>query len=643
MKSTTKLVFSTLFMALLVTSVLASLNSVTAQETTPKYGGTFVATYNHEHKSLNPMFRWDDQALRVAQIGFYSSLVGIDYMFGTGEVYPMLAKSWEVSPDAKVYTFSLYENITWHDGVKFTSADVKWTIEEIIDKKGASYAYFEDVNKIETPDDYTVKITLNNPNAAWLVLLGGYYAPVILPKHLYEGTDWSTNPYNEKPVGTGPFKVVEWVRGSHLTLEAYDDYHLGRPYLDRIIIRAPIPYPTAVGMLKAGEIATILSNPPPSEALDMEKNAKLDVFWSNHWVMNHWVFNLRREPFDDLRVRQAIVHSLDIPDITARLTLGTSMSSPGYWFQDNWAYNPDATQLEYDPEKAEELLDEAGLPRDPVTGIRFKVELGTWTTPPGPDHAILVKEYLRHVGIEATVVVLTWPEYAAKVVERLDFDIANFGGIAGPDPVEFEKFVTSTGYRNTAGFNSPRIDELMLLGRSNFDEEIRADSYREVQQILADKVNRITIYEHLVPTVSSSAFAGTAYDMSTLGRGYQLYNWAATYLKLGHDISPMDARDAIADAEQKIGELEEEEYDVSISLSRLSDAESALLAGDYTNAKEYSLQAPALAIAPKGETGEAGETGDESVTEPPYQLWTGILVAILIAIVVGVYLFQRKS
>ena len=210
-----------LLAAFLTLSTIMTSIGLASGQTQPKYGGTMIVALNTEPKTLNTADIYDNMAMRITR-NIATRLVKYDMGFN---IIPDLAESWEISPDSKEYTFHLVRNAVWTDGVKTTSADVKYTLETIIAEKHFQWEEIADIERIETPDDYTVKIFLKVPNVVLLARLCDVFgdAFIMLPKHLYEGTDWSTNPYNEKPVTNGPFKFVEWVKGSHITIEANEN------------------------------------------------------------------------------------------------------------------------------------------------------------------------------------------------------------------------------------------------------------------------------------------------------------------------------------------------------------------------------------------------------------------------------------
>lgn len=619
--------------ALLSSSMIFTNLGMFANAVTPKYGGTLIVGFAYEQLSMNPHYRKDEQAARLSIMGYLDPLVGNDDWFGTGEVYPILAKSWEVSPDATVYTFHLYENVSWHDGHKFTSHDVAYTFTEIKEESGATVRFFEDMDRIETPDDYTVKIILKNPNAGLLAQLGGYYAPGILPAHIYEGTDWTINPANQAPIGTGPFKFVEWVKGDHTILEAYDDYHLGRPYLDRVIVRAPIPEATAMPLLRAGEISYYGVEVPAADALALKDDPNFQYFVVPDNTLQAITFNMLHEPFDDVRVRKAICMAINRTDITERVTMGFATPAAGAYYKDHWAFNPDAQQLEYNPERAEELLDEAEYPRDPQTGIRFTTSLGTHTNPMVAPVKPVAKEYLKAIGIEISLWEMKWPEYWERVL-RGDYDMGTLAGLTAPDPVDYEKVCTSTGYANIQGMQElypeeqARIDELMMQGKSTFDKEERAEYYREVQQIMIDVMPRFFLWEGASPQVFSAEYGLPPFTQEATGRGYTIHRYYKTFWTKGSDISPESAMEAIEHAETELNELADKGYNVTDAMNTINSAKTAYDGGDYVRAFNLANDAADMALPPSG---------------IPYEIYAAVAVAAIIIVGSAAYFYKKRK
>ncbi|MGB9777971.1 MAG: ABC transporter substrate-binding protein, partial [Candidatus Bathyarchaeales archaeon] len=242
----------------LTTAVILLISSIAfTVKAQPRYGGTLIIGLSSEppHLVLCGPPTWAFYQV-CNQIG--NPLVDFDPE--TLEWRPCLAESWQITSTAENMTikFNLVKNATWHDGHPFTSADVKFTYENI----SRMYNSFVDsmmknyVSSIETPDNYTVIFNFNTPWAP--ALYPGYFGGsgiCIMPKHLYEGTDIPNNPYNTKPVGTGPFKFKEWKKGDYIILERNENYWKGGlPYLDKIIFKI-IPSATAMALaFETGEI-----------------------------------------------------------------------------------------------------------------------------------------------------------------------------------------------------------------------------------------------------------------------------------------------------------------------------------------------------------------------------------------------------
>jgi peptide/nickel transport system substrate-binding protein len=186
----------------------------------PAYGGRLVFATQEPSILLPPATV--SHSTHFSCNSIFSTLVEFDFDFNWK---PYLAESWEISSDGLTYTFHLVKNATWHDGEPVTSADVKFSIEEISMQYHSQFATMSAViDKIETPDDYTVVFKLSEPSAVFKYIFHPRNLPGIAPKHLYEGTDILQNEYNWAPIGCGPFKLKEYVAGDHITLEKNENY-----------------------------------------------------------------------------------------------------------------------------------------------------------------------------------------------------------------------------------------------------------------------------------------------------------------------------------------------------------------------------------------------------------------------------------
>jgi peptide/nickel transport system substrate-binding protein len=442
--------------------------------------GEFRVALAAEPVSLNPNLRSDDAAFSVSQ-NFYNKLVTLDADY---RVIPDLATRWDISSDGLTYTFYLAQNVKWHDGNPFTSADVKWTCETIAREKGIAQDVANRITAIETPDAATVIMRLKEPLASFVPSLA-WYGTFILPKHVYEGSDWTKNLANEKPVGTGPFKFVEWVKGDHITGVANKDYFKRGPFLDQVIWRFPKTAPLGPDLVVQGQADYSQASPPRERVAELQKTTGVQVktFAStNRYFLG---INVRRKPLDDLRARQAINMAVDRPAILSRAfagfgTPGVGMYTPGI----PWAYNSNAQAPAYDRTSAEKLLDDAGVKRG-ADGIRFKPVLIAQNVSPFKETAQIVQEQLRAVGIEANLALLASADVETRVYQQKDFDLWVNDGSFGPDPENLNLRFGSTGSLAPLGYSSAEFDTAMGEGARQPKVEDRAKAYFRAQEILA--------------------------------------------------------------------------------------------------------------------------------------------------------------
>jgi peptide/nickel transport system substrate-binding protein len=483
-----------------------------AQVQGPRYGGILVMDIDYNAKSLNLAPQYDDAAQRLNYMGIFDRLVTVTPVEFGAKIYPDLAYSWNISPDGKTYTFLLFKNVTWHDGVKFASADVKWTLDKLIAEKAASgHQYLTDVKSVVAPDDYTVVITLNNPDATFLLNLGYYWMAGILPKHLYEGTDWNTNPYNLKPVGTGPYKFVEYVAADHATFEAYDKYHLGRPYVDRVVINFIPNLATHILRQERGESVFSYGFLPYTQIAAWKSNPNLRTYVIEDTILNWLGFNLKRKPYDDVRVRQAIAYGINRTDITQRVSVGLARAPDTVFMSKMLFTDPAIKQPEYNPARAEQLLDQAGLPRG-SDGTRFKTTLLYAPAINAEDIAPVIKDNLKKIGVDVVLSMVDYPTSIDITCTRHDFDVALAAGHHGPDPNAWTDFVITGAYRNAMQYSNLRVDELFKLGKATLDPALRQKYYSEIQQILVTDMPQISLMEHRRATAVDAKWHGFFFE-----------------------------------------------------------------------------------------------------------------------------------
>ena len=466
-----------------------------------RFGGTLVVRAFGDPGTLNGGITTASVTHTVAD-SIYSGLVQLDAQF---RVTPDLAERWTVSPDGRTYTFSLARNVRWHDGRLFTSADVKFTYEQVLLKYHArTRAGLEGVlESIGTPNPSTVVFRFKRPFGAFLQRADVTEAP-ILPRHLYEGTDILQNPNNATPVGTGPFEFKEWARGAQVTLIKNEHYFKpGLPIIDQVVFRVLPQTALAVVALERGEVDFLDSVPAPDvERLRNAKTISLAPTLAGpggSFCISTLIPNLTRAPLDNLKVRQAIYHAINRDFIVLAVLGGqgrvaTAPISRGI----TWAYHPGLTQFRYDVSRANALLDESGFPRGPG-GTRFGLTYVAAITQ--IRYAEVIRDNLRDVGIDVNIVPLEFTAAVERVFVRKDFDLGFASYCNGPDPdIGVKRMYISSNiqpipFSNGASYRNARIDELFDLAAGSLDVKERGRHYRAIQETLVRDLPYIWLVE----------------------------------------------------------------------------------------------------------------------------------------------------
>jgi peptide/nickel transport system substrate-binding protein len=487
---------------------------------------TLVLSMSYEPKFLNVNYD-SDLGAPYQNMNIYSKL--INYSYSDSQLFGDLAESWTVAPDGLTYTFPLRKGVKWHDGTPFTSADVVWTIEDILREGNAavSYKMISDIDTVTAPDDFTVVITLKKANSAFLSNLASYYGFNILPKHLYEGTDVRTNPHNTAPIGTGPFKFAESVPGSHTVMVANPDYFGEGPYIDTLVFRTIPDLATAMSALQAGETAYSIASPAPGEVAHLASVPGIKVDSSTSPIVMWFGFNFDRKEFQDVRVREAIARAINRKEIAEKLYQGLVKPADGYFTSAvPWANDPDARQPDFDPAVAEKLLDEAGYPRG-ADNIRFRTSYTAFSFSiwGGPEQAQMIRQYLAAVGIDMTIKTADFSLFNELIRKKRDFDMVNSGGLRGPDPRELLNFVGSKGSRNVMGWADTEIDALFEQDRVAVTQEDRRKVLFKVQELVAKDIPMVNLIEYAYARPYREEWSGWFWQDAANGKvGQDTYN-----------------------------------------------------------------------------------------------------------------------
>ncbi len=462
-------------------------------EAGPAYGDTFIEGSIAEPSNLLPILATDASSADINGL-VYNGLVRYDKnLVLEGE----LAESWDISPDKLTITFHLRKGVKWHDGAPFTSADVLFTYQLYVDPKTpTAYAEaYKQVLKAEAPDPYTFRVTYPKPYAPAL----GSWGLNILPKHLLEGKDITKSPLSRRPIGTGPYRFVEWVPGEKVVLEANEDYFEGRPYIKRVVYRIVPDQSTQFMELLSGGL-DLMDLTPIQYTTQTDTPAFKRNFNKYRYLAFSYTYlgyNLERPLFQDKRVRQAISYAIDKKEIIDGVLLGLGQPATGPYKPDTWVYNPKVKRYSHDPEKARQLLRAAGWQDSDGDGVLDKEGRPfrfTIVTNQGNDlrvkSAEIIQRRLKEVGIEVKIRVVEWATFLKEFIHAGNFDACILGWRGGPEPDQYNIWHSSkTGPRqlNFIHYKNAEVDELLEKGRRTFDQAERKRIYDRFQEILAEE------------------------------------------------------------------------------------------------------------------------------------------------------------
>jgi peptide/nickel transport system substrate-binding protein len=387
-----------------------------------------------------------------------------------------------------------------------------------------------DVRKAEVVNRYAFRVTYREPFSPALESWG----MGMIPKHLLEGKDINTDPFNRNPVGTGPFKFKEWNAGQKLVLEANGQYFEGRPNIDQFIYRIIPDSSTMFQELLSGGVDLMGLNPiqylRKSETRRIRENYRKFRYPAN--AFTYLGYNLTNELFMDKKVRQALAYAIDRRSIIDGILLGLGRPCTGPFSYVSWAYNPNAKSYAYDLEKAGRLLAEAGWKDTDGDGIVDKKGRPfrfTILTNQGNNERIhaaeIIQQNFKKAGIDANIRVMEWQAFLEQIDKRT-FDAIILGWSMSRDPDLYDIWhssKTKKGEYNFVGYKNPEVDRLLVAGRRTFDIEQRKKIYYRIHAILAEEQPYAFLYVPDATPVVHKRFKGI--EQAPLGITYNFIKW----------------------------------------------------------------------------------------------------------------------
>ena len=481
-------------------------------------GGTLIMVVQPEPPSL-ASYMSTSQPIGQVATKVYDGLLEYD---SETLPQPSLAESWDVSDDGLSITFNLRQNVSWHDGEPFTSADVAFTFMEVLrEYHPRGNNNFRTLVAVDTPDPHTAVFRLSDPSPYVMRILSSYESPIV-PKHLFEGQDVREYSKANAPVGTGPFRFVEWRRGQFMQFDRNEKYWKdGLPHLDRIVARFIPDAATRTAAMETGEVHVTAFNHIPTEDLDyLSELPHITVTEDGYEMMpsvHFLIFDTTRPPFDDVRVRQAVSYAVDRQFIIDAVyngfgTPGTSpMSSKMIWHTDDVR----RYDVEDRIERANALLDEAGHPRG-ANGIRFQITHDiqpygeTWLR-----FGEIVVQQLAQIGIDVQIRYEDTPTWLTRVYTNYDFTMTSTSYFNFSDPVigvhrgyHSNQIVPGTVFVNASRWSSAETDALMNAATVETDFDKRKALYDEFQKLIVDAAPHVFVLEVALITVHNNKVHG---------------------------------------------------------------------------------------------------------------------------------------
>jgi peptide/nickel transport system substrate-binding protein len=486
--------------ALLLLVLAAAPTAHLAAAQPAKTGGTLTVALDGEIDTIDPL-------KSVTIVGFqvytqmYEGLVAANTTLDG--VVPRLAESWDVSADGLTYTFHLRQGVRFHNGKDFKAEDVKATFDKVMDPNFGSprRPNFTTVDHMDVIDDATVDFVLSHPYAPMLTQIETLY---IEPS----GTD---NDFSKTPIGTGPFKFVDWVTGQDITVARNMDYwQTGQPYIDSVVFR-PVPEPsTRVVDLQSGNV-DLLNAVPLDQVSTLRQDSSVQVWSVAGVVRDHVGFNMTQAPFkDNPNLRRAIAWAVDRQTIADQLLYGLGKPAQIPVPETNWAFTNELDNpAGYDLTKAKAFYDQANPKPSTVT---VKV------SPTYPDEvkmAELMQQSLAQIGLNLQIQQLEWSTWIKDVVSNGDYEMEIVLISGGIDPDDFYYQWLHTGeVFNLVRYSDPQMDQLLIQARSTLDQAQRKQLYTQIANKMLDDVP----WSHIIYRQSVMAGSAALKDFVMTGR-----------------------------------------------------------------------------------------------------------------------------
>jgi peptide/nickel transport system substrate-binding protein len=447
-------------------------------------------------------------ASAIAEVVLYNIFETLTKVNGDGSVTPLLAESWSISPDARTYTFKLRRGVKFQNGEPFNAASVRFSFERAVAKDSVNKdkAVFANIESIATPDEHTVVLTLKNSNPDLLFQLGQGTAVMVEPKSA------ATN--NTQPVGTGPFKLEAWNRGSSVTLARWDGHrHAAHIKMRRATIRFINDPAAQVAALLSGDVDAFPRVAAARSLEQFKRDKRFQILIGGSRAKVIVAINNQRKPLDDVRVRRAIAAAIDRKSVIDGAVDGFGVPIGSYYTPGAPGYVDLTAVNAYDPAKARALLHQAG--------VQLPLEL-TMKLPPTPyarQGGEIIAAMLDKVGIKAKMENIEWAQWLSGVYKDKAYDLTV---IAHVEPLDFGNFARPGYYW---GYDSPQFNALWAKIQATAKVDERNQLMGEAQRLVAEDAVAAYLYQPTWITVANARLKGLWKDVPLFANDLSALSW----------------------------------------------------------------------------------------------------------------------
>ena len=428
-------------------------------------------------------------AAAIDEVVYANIFQGLTRFTADGEVVPDLAKSWDISEDGLTYTFHLQDGVTFHDGSAFDAEDVKFSLDRARadESTNAQKALFAEIADVAVIDPQTVKVTLSEPNGSLLFNMAWGDAVIVAPETA------ETNAI--QPVGTGPFRFDDWVKGDHVDLSKYADYWGEPAKLEKVTFKFIADPTAAFASVMAGDVDAFPNFPAPENLEQFKADSRFSVIVGSTEGETILAMNNKKPPLDNLKVRQAIGHAIDRQTIIDGAMFGYGTPIGTHFAPHNPAYVDLTEESAYDPALAQELLKEAG-----VSDLTLSLKL------PPPSYARrggeIIAAQLKEVGINAEITNLEWAQWLQEVFKDRNFDLTI---VSHTEPMDIGIYARDDYYFQ---YGDPDFKAIMDELNDTTDPDKRTELLQQAQRKIADDAVNAYLFQLAKTGVANAKIKG---------------------------------------------------------------------------------------------------------------------------------------